>query len=98
MDYGDLENPNQKAQYDAKIAGLKVNIQHWKDLEEKEQDPTKKLLYKTAKELCIAKKLHMEVNADFRPVSEEALSMIREEAKTNDLTRYERFKNRQRRT
>ncbi len=92
VDYDDLENPNQKAQYDAKIASLKVNIQHWKDLEEKEQDPTKKLLYKTVKELCIAKKSHMEVKAGFRPKSEKALSMIREEAKTNDLTRYERFK------
>ncbi len=92
VDYDDLENPNQKAQYDAKIAGLKVNIQHWKDLEEKEQDPTKKLLYKTAKELCVTKKSHMEVKAGFRPESEEALSMIREEVKTNDLTRYERFK------
>ena len=35
VDYHDLEDPNQKAQYDAKIAGLKANSQHWKDLEEK---------------------------------------------------------------
>ncbi len=41
IDYDDLEDPNQKVQYDAKIAGLKVDIEHWKDLEEKEQDPTK---------------------------------------------------------
>ena len=92
IDYDDLENPNQKVQYDAKIAGLKVDIEHWKDLEEKEQDPTKKLLYKTSKELCIAKKSYMEVKAGFRPESEEALSMIQEEARTNDLTRFERFK------
>ncbi len=37
---------SQKAQYDAKIAGLEANIEHWKDLEEKEQDPDKKQLYK----------------------------------------------------
>ncbi len=89
VDYDDLEDPNQKAQYDAKIAGLKANIEHWEKLEEKEQDPDKKLLYKTSKELCIAKKSYMEVKAGFCPESEEALSMIQEEARTNDLTRFE---------
>ncbi len=92
VDYDDLEDPNQKAQYDAKIAGLEVNIEHWEKLEEKEQDPDKKLLYKTLKELCIAKKSYMGVKAGFRPESEEVLSMIQEEARTNDLTRLERFK------
>ena len=92
VDYDNLEDPDQRAQYDAKIAGLKANIEHWEKLEEKEQDPTKKLLYKTSKELCIAKKSYMEVKAGFRPESEEALSMIQEEADANDLTRFERFK------
>ena len=92
VDYDDLEDQNQKAQYDAKIAGLKANIEHWKELEEKEQDPVKKRLYKTAKELCITKKSNMEVKAGFRPESDEALSMIQEEARTNDLTRFERFR------
>ena len=92
IDYDNLEDQSEKDQYDAKIAGLKVNTEHWKNLEEKEQDPTKKLLYKTAKELCIAKKSYMEVRANQRPESEEALSMIQEEARTNDLTRFERFK------
>ncbi len=40
IDYDDLEDPNQKTQYDTKIAGLKVNIEHWKELEQREQDPT----------------------------------------------------------
>ena len=44
VDYDDLEDPNQKAQYDSKIAGLEANIEHWKKLEEKEQDPTKKVV------------------------------------------------------
>ena len=92
IDYDNLEDQNEKDQYDAKIAGLKVDTEHWKNLEEKEQDPTKKQLYKTAKELCIAKKSYMEVRANQRPESEEALSMIQEEARTNDLTRFERFK------
>ena len=92
IDYDDLEDPNQKTQYDAKIAGLKVNIEHWKELEQREQDSTKKQLYKTAKELCIAKKSYMELKAGFRPESEDALSMLQEEAQRNDLTRFERFK------
>ncbi len=92
VDYDDLEDPNQKAQYDAKIAGLKANIEHFKDLERREQDPVKKQLYKTAKELCITKKSQMEVKAGFHPESEEALSMIQEEARTNDLTTFERFR------
>ena len=90
VDYDDLADPAQRAQYDVKIAGLKVNIGHWKYLEQREQDPTKKQLYKTAKELCIAKKSYMEVRAGLRPESE--LSMIREEVERNDLTRFERFK------
>ncbi len=87
-----MEDPNQKDQYDATIAGLKEDIKHWKNLEEKEQDPTKKLLYKTAKELCITKKSLMEVRAGKRPESEEAQTMIGEETERNDLTRFERLK------
>ncbi len=92
VDYDNLEDPNQKILCNFKIASLKEDIKHWKDLEKKEQDPTKKLLYKTAKELCIAKKSYMEVKAGFRPESEDALSMIQEEVERNDLTRFERFK------
>ncbi len=92
IDYNNLEDQSEKDQYDAKIAGLKVDTEHWENLEEKEQDPTKKQLYKTAKELCIAKKSYMEVRANQRPESEEALSMIGEETERNDLTRFERFK------
>ena len=92
VDYDDLADPKQKEQYDGKIKSLKINAGHWKYLEQREQDPTKKQLYKTAKELCIAKKSYMEVKAGFRPESEEALSMIQEEAERNDLTRFERFK------
>ena len=92
IDYDNLEDQSEKDQYDAKIAGLKVDIEHWKNLEEKEQDPTKKLLYKTSKELCIAKKSYMEVKAGFRPESEEAQERIQEIAEGNDLTRFERFK------
>ncbi len=92
VDYDNLADPNQKELYDGNIKSLKMNAGHWRYLEEKEQDPTKKQLYKTAKELCIAKKSYMEVRAGFRPESEDALSMIQEETERNDLTRFERFK------
>ncbi len=92
VDYDNLEDPNQKILCNFKIASLKEDIKHWEDLEEKEQDPTKKLLYKTAKELCDAKKSYMEVRTNQRPESEDALSMIQEEVGRNDLTRFERFK------
>ena len=92
VDYDNLADPNQKELYDGNIKSLKINAGHWRYLEEKEQDPTKKQLYKTAKELCIAKKSYMEVRAGFRPESEDALSMIQEETERNDLTRFERFK------
>ncbi len=65
VDYDNLADPNQKDQYDLKIAGLKVNIGHWRILEQQERNPTKKQLYKTAKELCIAKKSYMEVKLAF---------------------------------
>ncbi len=92
VDYDNLADPNQKELYDGNIKSLKINAGHWRYLEEKEQDPTKKQLYKTAKELCIAKKSYMEVRAGFRPESEDTLSMIQEETERNDLTRFERFK------
>ncbi len=92
VDYDNLEDPNQKLLYDGQIKGLEKHTEYFTDLEEKEQDPTKKHLYKASKELCIAKKSYMEVRANQRPESEEALSMIREEVERNDLTRFERFK------
>ncbi len=49
-------------------------------------------MYKSTKELCILKKLQMEVKAGIKPESEEALSIIQEEVQRDDLTRFERFK------
>ena len=92
VDYDNLDDPNQKTQYDSKIAGLKVDIEHWKERAEKEQNPSDKLLYKTAKELCILKKSEMEMKADLRPESEDAQTRIKEETERNDFTRFERFK------
>ncbi len=57
MDCDNLEDPDQKQKNESKIEGLEINTKHWNDLEEKEQDPTMKLNYNSAKELCVAKKI-----------------------------------------
>ena len=92
VDYDNLEDPNQKLQYDGKIEGLKANIALYDKLEKEAKEPKDKLIYSTARDLCDARKTIMELRAGLRPESEEALSIIREEARTNDLTRFERFK------
>ena len=64
VDYDNLADPNQKELYDGNIKSLKTHAGHWRYMEQQERNPTKKQLYKTAKELCIAKKSYMEVRAE----------------------------------
>ena len=92
IDYDNLENHYQKMQYDYKIDNLKENIKKWENLRDNEQDPTRKKLFETARKLYVIKKSEMEVKANQRPESEEALSMIQEETERNYLTRFGRFK------
>ncbi len=92
VDYDNLEDSDQKNQLFFKIAGLQKQMRHFEDLEEKEQDPVKKLLYETAKDFCAAKKSYMEVKTGIKPTSEIVMPMIQEEVEINDLTRFERFK------
>ena len=92
VDYDNLNDPDQKNQLFYKIASLQKNIKYFEDLEEKEHDPIKKLLYETSKDFCVAKKSYLEVRAGIKPTSEIAISLIQEEVERNDLTRFERFK------
>ncbi len=92
IDYNNLEDPNQKKQYDGKIKSIKAETKHWKELREKEQNPLKKELFRLANDFCVVKKSEMEAKANLRPESEEARTMIKKEAERNDLTRFERFK------
>ena len=92
IDYDNLGDPNQKAQYDAKISGIETETKHWKELEKKEQDPVKKELFKLANDFCVVKKSEMELKAGLRPKSDDAQKDLREETEKNDLTRFERFK------
>ena len=92
VDYDNLEDSNQKEQYDGKIKGLKANIESYDKLEKEAKNPKDKLIYSTAKDLCDARKTIMELRAGLRPESEEVISMTEEEVRTNDLIRFERFK------
>ncbi len=92
VDYDNLEDPNQKLQYDGKIKGLKANIALYDELEKEAKEPKDKLIHSTARDLCDARKTIMELRAGLRPESEEVISIIQEEARTNDLTRFERLK------
>ena len=49
-------------------------------------------MYETAVELCKLKKAEMEVKTGKKPESEEAQALIGEEVRSNDLTRFEKFK------
>ncbi len=90
--YDKLDDPNEKMVYNSKIVNLEDNIEYFDKLEKEAKNPKDKLIYSTAKDLCNAKKSLMELKANQRPESEEALSMIQEEVERNDLTRFERFK------
>ncbi len=90
--YDELDDPNRKKVYDSKIVNLGDNIEYYDKLEKEAKNPKDKLIYSTAKDLCDARRTIMELRAGLRPESEEAISMIQEEARTNDLTRFERFK------
>ncbi len=92
MDYDNMKDPNQKLLYDGKIKALRAEAKRYNDLEKKEKDPTKKLLYGTARDLCIIKEINMEMKANERPKSDQGRTMVGEEADANDLTRFERFK------
>ncbi len=78
--------------YDGNIIALRVDAERYNDLEKKEQDPTKKLLYGIARDLCNTKEINMKMKANEKPESEQGQAMVEEEAHANDLTRFERFK------
>ena len=92
IDYDNLEDPNQKKQYNAKIDGIKTETKHWEELKEKEQNPLKKELFRLVNDFCVVKESEMEAKTNLRPESEETQTMIKKEAKRNDLTRFERSK------
>ena len=93
MDYDNINDPNQKLQYDGKIKALREEAERYRGLEENEKDPIMKLLYGSAKDLCIIKEINMKMKANKNPGGLElGQNMIDEETDANDLTRFERFK------
>ena len=92
VDYDNLRDPNQKQQFNDKIKSLRGKAERYRELRENERDPTKKLLYEAAKDLCVIKEINMKMKANKKPESELGQNMIEEETDANDLTRFERFK------
>ncbi len=92
MNYDNLKDPNQKQQFNDKIKSLRDEAERYRELRENEKDPTKKVLYQAAKDLCVMKEINMKMKANEKPESELGQNMIEEETDVNDLTRFERFK------
>ena len=92
MNYDNLKDPNQKQQFNDKIKSLRDEAERYRELRENEKDPTKKVLYQAAKDVCVMKEINMKMKANEKPESELGQNMIEEETDVNDLTRFERFK------
>ena len=72
--------------------GLKAQEIYFRDLAKAEQNVLKKKLYEEMAEVCVLKADEIRLRRNERPESTTVQSMIEEEAQTNDLTRFERFK------
>ena len=71
---------------------LKAQETHFRDLAQAEQNVLKKKLYEEMAEVCVLKADEIRLRRNERPESTTVQSMIEEEARQNDLTRFERFK------
>ena len=92
VEYEDLEDPNQKRQFNDTIKSLRIDAERYRELRENEKYPTKKILYQAAKDGCVMKEINMKMKANEKPESKLGQNMIEEETDANDLTRFERFK------
>ena len=72
--------------------GLKAQETYFRDLARAEQNVLKKKLYEEMAEVCVLKADEIRLRRNERPESTTVQSMVEEEAQTNDLTRFERFK------
>ena len=71
---------------------LKTQENKFRDLAKNEPKLLEKNLYKAMAETCVLKADEIRLRRNERPESEAVQSMIEGEAKQNDLTRFERFK------
>ena len=77
-----------------KIKFLKeIEEPYWeKKVNDVKNDPRRKTLYETIVEVVKLKADHLRLEANLKPESETAQSILEEETKNNPLTRFERFK------
>ena len=72
--------------------GLKAQEIDFRDLAKAEPNVLKKKLYEEMAEVCVLKADEIRLRRNERPESTTVQSMVEEEAQQNDLTRFERFK------
>ena len=72
--------------------GLKAQENYFRDLAAYEPDKLKKRLYEGMADVCMLKADEIRLRRNERPESETVQSMLEEEAQRNDLTRFEQFK------
>ena len=75
-----------------KIKALEVEIKHWKTKSQEEGNEMKSKLYEAFAKTAELKADEIRLNLNQKPQNEEVISMVKEEADVNDLTRFERFK------
>ena len=71
---------------------LKVEEGHWRKLAKEEGDKRKGKLYEAIADVAALKADEIRLRRNQRLESELAQSIVEEEAESNDLTRFERFK------
>ena len=74
------------------IENIKTQENHWKQRSREEPDACKEKLYEAIADIAKLKADELRLRANIRSESELAQSIVEEEAKNNDLTRFERFK------
>ena len=74
-----------------RINALKIEENNWRDLAQR-ADPKKKRLYESIADVAALKADELRLRANIRPENEITQNIVEEEAKNNDLTRFERFK------
>ena len=75
-----------------RIDAIRAEETHWRDLAKRQDDPKKKLLYKSIADVAELKADELRLRPNVRPEGKLARSIVEEEVENNDLARFERFK------
>ena len=75
-----------------KIKALEIESKHWKTKAQEEGNDKKSKLYEAFAKTADLKADEIRLRLNQKPQNEEVISMVKEEADVNDLTRFEKFK------